>query len=115
LSDEALAKADGGFIRLRWINMRNVSLVFQMLGLFRKDQEMKHKIARFGVTVLLFCSLLVGMIVMNGCKKSEPAVPPKTEKEVTAPIEAKKPAVPRAPVQKAEPKVEPNAPATKVQ
>ena len=92
-----------------------VSLVFQMLGLFRKDHEMKYRIARFGVTVLLFCSLLVGMIVMNGCKKSEPTVPPKTEKKVTAPIVTKKPTVPSAPVQKAEPKVEPNAPAKKVQ
>jgi len=97
------------------INIGNVSLVLQMLGLFRKDKEMKHKIARFGVTVLLFCSLLVGVIVVDGCKKSTPVIAPETEKEVTAPIQAKKPAVPSAPVQKAEPKVEPNAPATKVQ
>ncbi len=72
---------------------------------------MKHKIARFGVTVLLFCSLLVGVIVVDGCKKSKPAVAPKAEKEVSAPVEAKKPAGPSAPVQKAEP----NAPAKKVQ
>ena len=79
--------------------MGNVSLVFQMLGLFRKDQEMKHKIARFGVIVLLFCSLLVGVIVLDGCKKSKPVVAPKAEKEVSAPVQ----------------KVEPNAPAKKVQ
>jgi len=101
-------------------NMGNVSLVFQMLGLFRKDQEMKHKIARFAVTVLLFCSLLVGVIVVDGCKKSKPAVAPKTEKKVAEPVEAKKPARTSAPVQKAEPnapakKVDPNAPAKKVQ
>jgi len=91
--------------------MGNVSLVFQMLGLFRKDKEMKHKIARFGVTVLLFFLFFVGVIVADGCKKSEPAVAPKTEKKVTAPVEAKKPARTRAPVKKAEP----NAPAEKVQ
>jgi hypothetical protein len=88
--------------------MGNVSLVFQMLDLFRKDQEMKHKIARFAVTVLLFCSLFIGVIIVDGCKKSKPAAAP--EKKVTAPVEAKKPAVPGAPVQKAEP----NAPAKKV-
>lgn len=82
-----------------------------MLGLFRRDKEMKHKFARFGGTVLLFCLLFVGVIVVDGCKKSEPVVAPKTEKKVTAPVEAKKPAVPSAPVKKAEP----NAPTEKVQ
>jgi hypothetical protein len=59
-----------------------------MLGLFRKDQEMKHKIVRFAVTVLLFCSLFVGVILIDGCKKSTPAGPaaPVEKTEPNAPV-----------------------------
>jgi len=48
---------------------------------------MNSKKKQFGTILLLASLLLVGLIVLNGCKKSEPAAPAETEKAVSATIQ----------------------------
>jgi len=48
---------------------------------------MNSKIKKFKTMLLLASFLLVGLIVLDGCKKSEPAAPPESEEVASAEIE----------------------------
>ncbi len=48
---------------------------------------MNGKIKKFKTMLLLAGFLLVGLIVLDGCKKSEPAAPPESEEVASAAIE----------------------------
>ncbi len=48
---------------------------------------MNGKIKKFKIMLLLAGFLLVGLIVLDGCKKSEPAAPPESEEVASAEIE----------------------------
>ena len=48
---------------------------------------MNSKKKQFGTKLLLASLLLVGLIVLNGCKKSEPATPAETKEVAAAAIE----------------------------
>ena len=48
---------------------------------------MNGKIKKFKTMLLLAGFLLVGLIVLDGCKKSEPAAPPESEEVASAEIE----------------------------
>jgi len=48
---------------------------------------MNSKIKKFKTMLLLASFLLVGLIVLDGCKKSEPAAPPESEEVASAAIE----------------------------
>jgi len=48
---------------------------------------MNGKIKKFKTMLLLAGFLLVGLIVLGGCKKSEPAAPPESEEVASAEIE----------------------------
>lgn len=48
---------------------------------------MKSRRTQFGIVLTLASLLVVGLIVLNGCKKSEPTTPTETEKAVSAAIE----------------------------
>ena len=48
---------------------------------------MNGKIKKFKTVLLLAGFLLVGLIVLDGCKKSEPAAPPESEEVASAAIE----------------------------
>ncbi len=48
---------------------------------------MNDKIKKFKTMLLLAGFLLVGLIVLDGCKKSEPAAPPESEEVASAEIE----------------------------
>ena len=48
---------------------------------------MNSKIKKFKTMLLLAGFLLVGLIVLDGCKKSEPAAPPESEEVASAAIE----------------------------
>ena len=48
---------------------------------------MNSKKKQFGTILLLASLLLVGLIVLNGCKKSEPAAPAETKEVTSAAIE----------------------------
>lgn len=48
---------------------------------------MNSKMKRFGIVFLSAALLLVGVIVLDGCKKSEPAAPPESEEVASAAIE----------------------------
>jgi YHS domain-containing protein len=48
---------------------------------------MNSKKKQFGTILLLASLLLVGLIVLNGCKKSEPAAPAETKEVAAAAIE----------------------------
>jgi len=48
---------------------------------------MKSRRTHFGIVLTLASLLVVGLIVLNGCKKSEPTTPTETEKAVSAAIE----------------------------
>jgi len=48
---------------------------------------MNSKTKQFKAAILLASLLLVGLIVLGGCKKSEPAAPPETEEVASAAIE----------------------------
>ena len=48
---------------------------------------MNGKIRKFKTMLLLAGFLLVGLMVLGGCKKSEPAAPPESEEVASAEIE----------------------------
>lgn len=48
---------------------------------------MKSKTKQFKAISLLVILLFAGLIVLGGCKKSEPAAPPETEEVASAAIE----------------------------
>ena len=48
---------------------------------------MNGKIKKFKIMLLLASFLLVGLMVLGGCKKSEPAAPPESEEVASAEIE----------------------------
>ena len=48
---------------------------------------MNGKKRKFGTILLLASLLLAGLIVLNGCKKSEPAAPAETKEVAAAAIE----------------------------
>ncbi len=48
---------------------------------------MNGKIKKFKTMLLLVSFLLVGLIVLDGCKKSEPAAPPEPEEVASVEIE----------------------------
>jgi YHS domain-containing protein len=48
---------------------------------------MNGKIKKFKTMLLLAGFLLVGLMVLGGCKKSEPAAPPESEEVASAEIE----------------------------
>ena len=48
---------------------------------------MNSKKKQFGTKLLLASLLLVGLIMLNGCKKSEPAAPAETKEVAAAAIE----------------------------
>lgn len=48
---------------------------------------MNGKIKKFKIMLLLAGFLLVGLIALDGCKKSEPAAPPESEEVASAEIE----------------------------
>jgi len=48
---------------------------------------MNSKKKQFGTILLLVSLLLAGLIVLNGCKKSEPAAPAETKEVASAAIE----------------------------
>jgi len=50
---------------------------------------MNSKKKKFRIVFLLAALLLVGLIVLDGCKKSEPAAPPESEEVASAIIEQK--------------------------
>ena len=48
---------------------------------------MNGKIKKFKIMLLLAGFLLVGLIALDGCKKSEPAAPPESEEVASVEIE----------------------------
>ncbi len=48
---------------------------------------MNGKVKKFKTMLLLAGFLLVGLIVLDGCKKSEPTAPPESEEVASAAIE----------------------------